>query len=277
MKHLIKTLAGLSGIHISKHSAKLSADIAAQTRLIGWGGAAETFAHYIINQDKLPSDDNLADFMRFYSNNWKLSAAQWSQDIFVMYALNSKREGLFLEIGGADGFTHSNTYALEQHLGWQGTLVEPDPDQFTVLQKARKHNTLINAAISPRGTDEYFRLRRVGQLSSLVGHEGSDMHANTRMASHAFAEVRGITLTELLSANAFDYFSLDVEGAELEIMKSVDWSSVRKPHVLTIEHNFREKDRLGLKDLLKAQGYIEHFENYDWLRRGDLWATLVPS
>ena len=207
MKELVKAITAFANIHIAKHSTKLSADMATQTRLIGRGGAAEVFAHYIINVDKLSSDHKRAEFIRFYASNWNLSASQWSQDMFVMYAVGSKRGGLFLEIGGADGFTHSNTYALEHHLGWSGTLVEPDPGQFKVLQHARKNNALINAAISPRGTDERCRLRRVGQFSSLVGHEGDDMHAKRRTESQAFATVQGINLTELLSAKTFDYFS----------------------------------------------------------------------
>lgn len=275
MYRFVKAAAGLANIHISKQSARLAADIEAQTRLIGRGCAAETFAHYIANHDALSTDASLAAFMRFYGANWKRSASQWSQDIFVMYALDSKRDGCFLEIGGADGFTHSNTYALEKHLGWRGTLVEPDPGQFKVLQRSREGNTLIHAAISPRGTNESVRLRRVGQLSSLEGHEGSDMHSDTRGKSQSFATVRAISLTELLAARTFDYFSLDVEGAELEILRNIDWSRVRKPRILTIEHNFREQDRSGLKELLTTQGYIEHFEQHDWLRRGDLWATLA--
>lgn len=274
MKRFIKNIAERAGVYVAKHSAQLSADVAVRTQLIGWAGAAEAFAHYIANHEQLVADKELADFMKFYGKNWKLSASQWSQDMFVMYALNSRRDGLFLEIGGADGFTHSNTYALEKHLGWRGTLVEPDPYQFKILEQARSGNSLLHAAISPNGGSESFRLRRVGQLSALEGYEGSDMHTKARMESKDFAKVSGISLTRLLSARAYDYFSLDVEGAELKIMQSIDWDVVQKPQVLTVEHNFRDEDRSALTRLLTDQGYFEHFEGHDWLRRGDLWATL---
>lgn len=275
MNTLLKALAARANIHISKHSAKLAADASTVTRAIGWGRAAEVFAHYIAHHAQLSSDERLAGFMDFYGRHWRQSGSQWSQDMFVMYSVQSKRDGLFLEIGGADGFTHSNTYSLEKHLGWRGTLVEPDPGQFSILSRVRGGNTLIHAAISPHGTDQRFLLRRVGQLSSLEGFEGHDLHSDTRLKSKSFASVRGISLTRLLAETAFDYFSLDVEGAELEILRNIDWGSINKPRVLTVEHNFREQDRSGLKALLTQQGYAEQFADHDWLRQGDLWATLA--
>lgn len=277
MKQLIKRLLALADVQVSRQSAAFAAHVSAQTQIIGLTGAADAFAHYILRRDQLSSDDELADFMRFYADNWQQSASQWSQDIFVMYAVRSRHGGTFLEIGGADGFTHSNTYSLERHLGWRGTLVEPDPEQFKILQRARPNNELINAAISPTGFEEKLRLRRVGQLSSLEGFEGSDLHSKTRTDSNVFAEVRCVNLTNLLAARHFDYFSFDVEGAELQILKGIEWSRIHKPEVLTIEHNFRDDDRSAMNSLLKDQGYRLRFENHDWLRRGDIWATLAST
>jgi len=155
---------------------KFSSLIAEQTKAIGLHGAAEAFAHYLKNQSQLLSDTELNNFMLFYAKKYTTSSSQWSQDIFVLYACNSKKGGLFLEIGGADGFTHSNTYSLEKQYEWRGTLVEPDPYQFRRLRASRPENTLINAAISPNDKEEKLRLRLVGQLSALEGHEGKDMH-----------------------------------------------------------------------------------------------------
>lgn len=148
----------------------------------------------------------------------------------------NKRNGRYLEIGGADGFTHSNTYSLEKYLEWTGTLLEPDPDQFSDLKDVRKHNTLINAAISVNNTQKFVQLRRVGQLSCIAGYEGDDLHLQTRLDSEDFVTVDAISLTSLMKNNQFDYFSLDIEGAELEILVNLDWSIINKPLFMTIEH-----------------------------------------
>lgn len=241
---------------------------------IGSRGAAEAFAHYIGNQAQFADDTELNNFMLFYSKNFSASSSQWSQDVFVLYACNSKKNGLFLEIGGADGFTHSNTYSLEKQYGWRGTLIEPDPYQFELLSISRPENTLINAAISPNDQEEKLRLRLVGQLSALEGYEGKDVHQATRLKHKSFAKVNAISITRVLSEKKYDYFSLDVEGAELSILKSIKWDAIIKPSILTIEHNDRKEDKRDILNILKTHGYAERLASHHWLRRGDIWATL---
>ena len=107
----------------------------------------------------------------------------------------------------------------------------------------RKDNELVNSAISPSGEEGFSRLRHVGQLSTLEGYEGEDMHLQTRLASTAFSSVKSISLTRVLSKKKYDYFSLDVEGAELDILKSVNWNQVFRPSIMTIEYNFIEENR----------------------------------
>jgi hypothetical protein len=142
------------------------------------------------------------------------------------------------------------------------------------LSASRPENTLINSAISPNDQEAKLRLRIVGQLSALEGHEGTDMHHTARLSQKNFAIVNAISITKLLSEKKYDYFSLDVEGAELSILKTIKWDGILKPSVLTIEHNFREEDKRGILNILNTHGYTEWFASYDWLKRGDIWATL---
>jgi len=100
------------------------------------------------------------------------------------------------------------------------------------------------------------------------------MHQATRLNKKNFAKVNAISLTRLLSEKKYDYFSLDIEGAELSIIKNIKWDIILKPSILTIEHNFREDDKSDILEILKTHGYIECFSSHDWLRRGDIWATL---
>ena len=51
--------------------------------------------------------------------------SQIYQDIFVLYTLNWKRNGFFVEFGATNGFDLSNSYLLEKDFGWKGILCEP--------------------------------------------------------------------------------------------------------------------------------------------------------
>ena len=100
------------------------------------------------------------------------------------------------------------------------------------------------------------------------------MHLHRRLSSNKKQDIKCISLNSLLIENKFDYFSLDVEGAELLILKSIDWNKIKKPCLLTIEYNLREKDKYEIITILENQGYKNCFPNHDWIRRGDLWFQL---
>lgn len=50
--------------------------------------------------------------------------SQSLQDIFVLSVLDGKRNGTYLEIGGADGIGINNTYLLESQYDWTGIAFE---------------------------------------------------------------------------------------------------------------------------------------------------------
>jgi hypothetical protein len=55
--------------------------------------------------------------------------------------------GFFLEVGGNDGFSKSNTKRLELFLGWSGILVEPYLPNFRRIAMTRTSRTLpVHAA-----------------------------------------------------------------------------------------------------------------------------------
>jgi len=249
-------------------------DMEIMPQVIGMSGFAKAMSHYFLHYQELSTDPKLADFMRFYALNYSKSSSQWSQDLWVMYETKNSKSKRYLEIGGADGYTHSNTLSLEIHHGWTGTLVEPEKRQFRRLKIARKKNELINQAISPDGIFQAATLRSVGQLSSLKGFESNDVHHTHRMESRCFQKTKAIPLETILASNHYDYFSFDIEGAELSVLKSVNWNQVFKPKLLTIEHNSRPEEKQALLDFFSRLGYVSCFYEHNWLLQGDIWLKL---
>lgn len=214
----------------------------------------------------------VADFLTFCAAHHELSNSADGQDLFVMFATGQRRHGTFLEIGGADGITQSNTLSLAQHFGWKGALVEPDEAQFRLLAAARPADQTLRCAISPDGTEGTLQLVTVGQLSCLEGHEPADRHSPTRQRQAERQTVRTININRILEQlGPVTYFSLDVEGAELSILRQVDWAKVTPPLCLTVEHNHDLPRKRAILDLLEPLGYREFFAGQEWLSRGDLW------
>jgi FkbM family methyltransferase len=237
-------------------------------------GQVSVFARQIHNAASQGNHDDFKGFVQFLAQHHDKSHSQWSQDMFIMHATSSKRGGTYLEIGGADGINGSNTLALRDHLGWTGVLVEPDPSQFARLRRNRPTDTLVNAAVSPRGGRGSAVLRQVGGLSCLEEFKPDDMHAAERQSAEKFVTVETVDLTELINTlGHIDYFSLDVEGAEYDILSSIRWNEIKPPFALTIEHNHRDDVKKRLRALLSDYGYLERFADCDWMTQGDLWFT----
>ena len=66
---------------------------------------------------------NLNNFLEFKSA-FQINS-QLGQDALVLWLLNQKTNGYFIEFGAADGVNISNTFLLEKDYGWSGILCEP--------------------------------------------------------------------------------------------------------------------------------------------------------
>lgn len=64
-----------------------------------------------------------------------------------------QKTGFFVECGGYDGEITSNTLLLEK-LGWEGLIVEADPDYFFQSLGKNRKVWKLNAALCPSTTSQ---------------------------------------------------------------------------------------------------------------------------
>jgi FkbM family methyltransferase len=140
--------------------------------------------------------------------------------------------GFFVEAGGNDGYTQSNTYALERRHGWRGLLVEPVPELARACARERPGSRVVRAALVPEGFPDVEVDLRFGGLMTVVvgGREGDDEWV---AAAHAVGQEEpphefrapARTLSSILDeaqAPEVDLLSLDVEGYEAQVLAGLD-------------------------------------------------------
>jgi len=171
------------------------------------------------------------------------------------------RDGFFVELGAQDGARTSNTRALEERLGWRGVCVEADPLNFRVLRYHRPKCATVRAAVgAKRGTKVSFESGglRGAAFGGFGGATGFARYRGRGAPSGTKIEMETMTLTDVLrSARApreIDYLSLDVEGAEVDVLEGLD-SNVYVVRAISVEHNFEETKRQRIFDLLSSRGY----------------------
>lgn len=200
------------------------------------------------------------------------------QDAWVAECLNFKRNGFFLDFGAFDGKTISNTYALEQDLGWKGICVEPNPRYYPEIC-ANRNCVAINVALWPRSR-ELVRLVDAHGLSTLECYKDSDRNAGQRaQATSAVIQVDTLNPNELLerfnAPQLIDYLSLDVEGAEFDILSALDLHTYAIA-LLTIEHNHDAVRQQQIRDHLATFGYeVLPNRNDDFFFHRDHLARLM--
>jgi len=190
-----------------------------------------------------------------------ITYSQYKQDYFVDKYFNGKSNGFFLDIGAHDGESLSNTLFFEKHRDWKGICIEPIPDVFEKLKNVRNCEC-INACISEKEGEVTFR-RIHGYAEMLSGildfmteeHKKRIEHeVKLSKGSYEDITVKSLNINNVLRERGIgniDYLSIDTEGAEFEIIKTIDFKSVNIT-LLTVENNENSKE---IRNYLKKQGY----------------------
>ena len=184
------------------------------------------------------------------------SKSQLRQDIFALFILNFKKKGFFIEIGAADGIHCSNTYLMEKYLSWNGVLVEPLEIYNENLQCNR--NSIIDNSIiwSENNISKKIHFNDEDILKSSI--------YNPKNKEKNFIEKKTTRLDTLLAKHKInhpiDYCSIDIEGAEVELLKGFDFKT--HINVISIEHNYNIKNREEIYEILKQNNFRRMGENF---------------
>jgi FkbM family methyltransferase len=150
--------------------------------------------------------------------------------------------GFFVEAGGNDGYTQSNTYWLERFRGWRGVLVEPMQELFELCRDERPGATVVRAALVPADHQgDTVRMRFADLMSTVEGEHVDEWRTEMGNAlgwrDPYEADVPARTLSSILDelgAPEVDLLSLDVEGYEPSVLRGVDFDR-HAPRWLLVE------------------------------------------
>lgn len=164
---------------------------------------------------------------------------------FVLEYFDYKQSGVYIDVGAYDGITWSNSVALDELLNWKGICIEPNPTVFEKLKSLRPNAQCINAGCySYVAQKKFWKITgRAEMLSGFKDNYDSQhierINRETKACNGTIEEIEIpiITLQNLIVENDIkqvDYLSVDVEGAELEVLKGL---GIYTPHLISVEDN----------------------------------------
>ena len=180
----------------------------------------------------------------------------------VAYQLYDGADIRYCDIGAAHPTRINNTYLLYR-MGASGVLVEPDPEQAKVLKETLPRDTVLNVGAA-------FDDRRSAKLKRFTARVFNTF--STDQASHVLessknwrpdqlqeivdeVEVQLVPINEILEEHfrnsGIHFISIDAEGVDFFILKSIDFNRFR-PKVICIERSHAVEE---LNAVLNPHGY----------------------
>jgi FkbM family methyltransferase len=185
--------------------------------------------------------------------------------------------GFFIEVGGNDGITQSNTAHLEFNKQWRGILVEAIPYKYELMVNNRPNSICINGCLS-NVDGNIITFNDVNLMSFIENSRKSEVEdelwisegekcQNISRKKYELSTKKLQTIIDEYNIKNIDFFSLDVEGHELSVLEGIDFSKTRPKYIL-IECTHKEE----IFEFMLKNNYecIDKFVIHDFLFKDNL-------
>ena len=169
----------------------------------------------------------------------KKSYSMFGEDIFIKKFFKNKSRGIYVDVGCYHPLDGNNTYLLFKK-GWNGINIDLNKTSIELFEKARKNDLNLRIAISNKIKKiKYFYRKKINMLNTI----------NKKFAKTSFKKgfktsfVQAYTLNSVLEKsklrnNKIDFLNLDIEGNEINALKSLNFKKY-SPKLICVEiHNF---------------------------------------
>ncbi|XP_059488980.1 uncharacterized protein LOC132204476 isoform X2 [Neocloeon triangulifer] len=172
----------------------------------------------------------------------------------VIQMLKNRTNGFFVECGALDGEVASNTLTLERFFNWTGLLVEASPKELKLLNSKNRKAWVAPTCMSLNTTPQMITFHEDWVLGKVVGTKETDVKSETKSGYVDLLCLPFNTLMTSLNRTKIDFFSLDVEGFEFEILKTIDFKKFEFD-LITLEHKHTGKNHDLIVPFMDRNGY----------------------
>lgn len=197
------------------------------------------------------------------------SWAQEGEDLVIRRIFEHRRQGVYVDVGAHHPKRFSNTY-LFYKMGWTGVNIDARPGGMELFRKQRPRDTNIESGVHEKaGMMEYFvfdepALNGFSKELSMARDSDDNGYRLLRTIQVPVAPLAEI-LEQVRCTQEIDFLTVDVEGMDLQVLRSNDWTRFR-PKVVLAEVCQISVERLHEDPLvvyLRAQAYEIFAKTYN--------------
>ena len=165
-------------------------------------------------------------------------------DLLIDYIFKSKKKGFYLDVGCQHPVSNNNTYLLYKR-GWSGINIDLDPKNIRLFNLERPNEINICKCVSSNNSKkDLFFFHPGSPINSL------EKKTIKNKSNFSLKKIKTFTLNSILEEHKIrniDYFNLDVEGHEIDILKNFD-IKYYKPKVISVEFIDYQMKKLEFKN-----------------------------
>lgn len=209
---------------------------------------------------------NIHDYIYYHTNIFRnlgirRTYSQMGEDLIVSYIFKNLNieNPTYIDIGASDPFVLSNTALLYKN-GSCGVNIEPDPTLIGKFNRWRKRDVNLNMGVTDTDGEMTLHIMSHSTLNTFSHSEALKLEDKKLAKIKNTVKVSTRSINSIIKEYCNDefpaFFSLDVEGYELPILKAIDWNN-NYPKVICCETlDFCTGNRdTDLIDLIMDAGY----------------------
>ena len=172
---------------------------------------------------------------------------------------DEKYQGFYVDVGAYHPFRYSNTFYFYRK-GWSGINIDADDRFFKLFSFFRKKDKNLNLAIGLNKEKRFFYIFEDAAFNTFDERLAKNLIKSGGSKLLDKRKLETLSLEEVLDKNLnyqqkIDFMNIDVEGLDLEVLKSNNWDKYA-PRVILVENLQDQKRIKDIENFLKKKGYF---------------------
>jgi len=169
----------------------------------------------------------------------KVSYSQDGEDMMLQtyYETEKHYKGFYVDVGAHHPYRFSNT-AYFYKKGWRGINIEPTPTLFNSFKKLRKKDINLNVGISSGSKSIPFYIfndQALNTFDEKIAQKRNSKSDEYKIVSKT--DIQTFPLKDILEKylpnnQHIDFLTIDVEGLDLDVLLSNDWTKFQPKFIL---------------------------------------------
>ena len=185
----------------------------------------------------------------------KKSYSMDNEDIAVLNYFKNKRNGFYVDVGCYHPIHRNNTYLLHKK-NWNGINIDTSEFSIDLFNFIRPKDLNYNCAISNK--NEIIKLFYQKKLSQLTTTE-INQAKTVFQGNIKEKEIQAYTLDNILNKSKYkgiiiDFLDIDVEGADLKVLKGLSFDKY-KPELVCVEIHEKKVNQSEIYNFLIDKDY----------------------